>query len=139
MGETGARAVIAAYLADCLARMERDDEAIRFAEIAADLAAPDDLVPQVVCRSVRAKVLARRGDDERAQELGREAAGMVEMTDFPDLKAQTLLSLAEVLRFAGAAEEARSFVDQARALYTKKENIAAVRRMVQHVNSDGRR
>jgi class 3 adenylate cyclase/tetratricopeptide (TPR) repeat protein len=138
MGETGARAVIAAYLADCLARMERDDEATRFAEIAADLAAPDDLVPQVVCRSVRAKVLARRGDDERARELGREAAGMVEMTDFPDLKAQTLLSLAEVLRLAGAAEEARSFVDQARALYTKKENIAAVRRMVQHVNSDGR-
>jgi ATP/maltotriose-dependent transcriptional regulator MalT len=139
MGEKGARAVIAAYLADCLARMERDDEAIRFAEIAADLAAADDLVPQVVCRSVRAKVLARRGEDERAQKLGREATAMVEMTDFPDLQAQALLSLAEVLRFGGSAEEAQSLVDRARALYAKKENVAAVRRMVQHVNSDGRR
>jgi class 3 adenylate cyclase/tetratricopeptide (TPR) repeat protein len=139
MGEKGARTVIAAYLADCLARMERDDEATDFAEIAADLAAADDLVPQVLCRSVRAKVLARRGNAERAEELGREAAAMVQTTDFPDLQAQTLLSLAEVLRFGGVTEEARSLVDRAHALYAKKENVAAVRRMVQHVNSDGRR
>jgi class 3 adenylate cyclase/tetratricopeptide (TPR) repeat protein len=139
MGERGMRAVIAAYLADCLARMERDDEATGFAEIAADLAAADDLVPQVLCRSVQAKVLARRGDDERAEELAREAAAMVETTDFPDLQAQTLLSLAEVLRLGGSVEEARSLVDRAHALYAKKGNVAAVRRMVQHVNSDGRR
>jgi ATP/maltotriose-dependent transcriptional regulator MalT len=96
-------------------------------------------VPQVLCRSVQAKVLARRGDDERAEELAREAAAMVETTDFPDLQAQTLLSLAEVLRLGGSVEEARSLVDRAHALYAKKGNVAAVRRMVQHVNSDGRR
>jgi ATP/maltotriose-dependent transcriptional regulator MalT len=139
MGETGARAVIAAYLADCLARMERDDEATGFAEIAADLAAADDLVPQVLCRSVQAKVLARRGEAERAEKLAREAAAMVETTDFPDLQAQTLVSLAEVLEYAGTTEEARSLVDRAHALYTKKENVAALRRMVQYVNSHGRR
>ena len=139
MGERGARAVLAAYLAEFLSKRNQDEEAARFADIAAELTAADDLVPQVLCRSVRAKVLARQGAADQAERLAREAAAMVETTDFPDLQAQTLLSLAEVLRIGGAEEEARSFVDRAHALYAKKENVAAVRRMVQHVNSDGRR
>ena len=52
----------------------------RFTEIGEGLAA-DDVVPQILWRSVRAKILARRG--EPGEELAREAAPLVEHTDFP--------------------------------------------------------
>jgi tetratricopeptide (TPR) repeat protein len=138
MGEKGARAVLAAYLADCLARRGRDDEAAEFTEIAASLAAADDLVPQVLYRSVRAKILARSGELDQAEELAREAAAMVDSTDFPDLQALTLLSLAEVLEAAAKTEESAKLVDRASRLYEKKGNIVAGRRMVPEVNADGR-
>ena len=75
MGEKGARASIAAFLAESIYRQGRDDEALAFTAITEELAADDDLEPQVLWRSVRAKVLAKRGDRARAEELAREAAG----------------------------------------------------------------
>jgi class 3 adenylate cyclase/tetratricopeptide (TPR) repeat protein len=138
MGEKGARAVVAAYLAESLCRRDRDDEAASFAEIAAALAAADDLVPQVVCRSVRAKVLARRGKLDQAAKLAREAAAMVESTDFPDLQALTLLSLAEVLASTARAESAR-LIARAQKIYERKGNIVAGRRIVPEVNTERRR
>jgi class 3 adenylate cyclase len=139
MGEKGARAVVAAYLAESLSRRGRDDEAAGFAEIAATLAAGDDLVPQVLCRSVRAKVHARRGELDQAEELAREAAAMVEGTDFPDLQALTLLSLAEVLESTAKAEESARLIERAQEIYAKKGNIVAGRRIVPEVKTKGRR
>ena len=46
---------------------------------------------------MRAKLFAKRGETDRAEELAREGTAMVEEMDFPDLQALTLLSLAEVL------------------------------------------
>jgi len=139
MGEKGARAALAAFLAESLTRQRRDDEAARFAEIAATLATADDLVPQVLCRNVRAKILARRGKLDQAEELAREAAAVVESTDFPDLQALTLLSLAEVLEATAKTEESARLIDRAREIYVKKGNMIAGRRIVPEVNSDGRR
>ena len=136
MGEKGARAVVAAYLAESLSRRGRDDEAASFAEIAATLAAADDLVPQVLCRCVRAKVLARRDILDQAEQLAREAAAMVQSTDFPDLQALTLLSLAEVLASTAPAESAR-LIDRARKIYERKGNIVAGRRIVPRSTSRG--
>jgi tetratricopeptide (TPR) repeat protein len=138
MGEKGARAVIAAFLAETLSRQDRNDEADLYIGIAAELAAADDLVPQVLCRSVGAKVLASRGIQDQAEALAREAAAMVEGMDFPDLQALTLLSLAEVLGSTGAAEESAVLVEQVRALYDKKGNVVAGRRMVHAANTKGR-
>jgi tetratricopeptide (TPR) repeat protein len=138
MGEKGARAVVAAYLAECLSRMERDEEASRFADIAAELAASDDLVPQVLCRGVRAKVLARRDVLDQAEQLAREAVAMVDSTDFPDLQALTLLGLAEVLESSGQQDESTELVERAQKLYEKKGNVVARRRIVQQVNTEGR-
>jgi ATP/maltotriose-dependent transcriptional regulator MalT len=138
MGEKGARAVVAAYLAESLSRRKRDDEAAGFAEIAAAIAAADDLVPQVLCRSVRAKVLARRGELDQAEELALEAAAMVERMDFPDLQALTCLSLAEVLESTAKTEESARLVDRARQLYERKGNVVAGRRMVPEVKTEGR-
>ena len=138
MGEKGARVVVAAYLADTLCRAGRDDEAAEYAEIVAELAAGDDVVPQALCRCVRAKLFARRGEADRAEELAREATAMVEGMDFPDLQALTLRSLAEVLDAVGKGAESAEIVDRARALYERKGNVAAGRRMVSDINTDGR-
>jgi class 3 adenylate cyclase/tetratricopeptide (TPR) repeat protein len=138
MGEKGARVVVAAYLADTLCRAGRDDEAAEYADIVAELAAGDDVVPQALCRCVRAKLFARHREADRAEELAREAVGMVEGMDFPDLQALTLLSLAEVLDAAGKGGESSEIVDRAQALYEKKGNVAAGRRMVSETNTEGR-
>ena len=97
MGEREPRATIAAFLAEAVYKQGRDDEAERLTEVSEELAAADDLVPQVLWRSVRAKILARRGELEQAEELGREVVELAANTDFPDLKASTSLDLAEVL------------------------------------------
>lgn len=138
MGEKGARAVVAAFLAEALCRRGRDDDASELAEIAADLAADDDLVPQALCRSVRATLLARSGSIDEAAKLGREAAAMVESTDFPELRAIALLNLAEVLEAAGKADESAASLDQARTIYEQKGNVVAARRIVREVNTEGR-
>ena len=59
MGEKSLRATIAAFLADVVYKQERDDEAERLTEVSEELAAADDLVTQILWRSVRAKILAR--------------------------------------------------------------------------------
>jgi class 3 adenylate cyclase/tetratricopeptide (TPR) repeat protein len=128
MAEKSARGTIAAFLAEAVYRQGRDDEARRFTEITEELAADDDLVPQVVWRSVRAKALARDGDLEEGEELAREAAALVEHTDFPDLKASTSLDLAEVLTAAGKADEATALVAQAQELWERKGNVVAAER-----------
>jgi class 3 adenylate cyclase/tetratricopeptide (TPR) repeat protein len=127
MGEKSLRTTIAAFLAEVVYQQGRDDEAERLTEVSEELAATDDLVPQVLWRSVRAKVLARRGDVERAEELGRQACSFSEGTDFPELKASTSLDLAEVLDAAGKADEAMELVAHARALYEGKGNVVAAK------------
>ena len=138
MGEKGARASIAAFLAESIYRQGRDDEALVFTAITEELAADDDLEPQVLWRSVRAKVLVKRGDRAQAEELAREAAELVEDTDFPELRAIAFLSLAEVLESAGASVEADQLVGQARETYERKGNVVAAKRMVHQVNANRR-
>ena len=139
MGDKGVRAPIAAYLGEVLYAEGRLEEAERFAQIANDLAAADDVVPQALWRGVRARVLATRGELEEAEALGRQAAELVESTDFPDLQATTFLAVAEVLETAGKAEEAQEFVDAAQALYEQKGNLVAARRIVREANTNRRR
>jgi ATP/maltotriose-dependent transcriptional regulator MalT len=138
MGDKGVRAPIAAYLADVLYAQGRDEEAETFASTADELAAADDLVAHVLLRSVRAKVLAGRGELDDALGLAQEAVSLVESTDFLDLQASTLLSQAEVLEVMGKSGEAEALVARADELYRKKGNLAASRRIVRKVKSDGR-
>ena len=125
MGEKSLRTTIAAFLAEALYKQERDDEAERLTEVSEELAAADDLVTQVMWRSVRAKILARRGEVEKGEELGREVVALADSTDFPELKASTSLDLAEVLDAAGETGEALELVERARELYKRKGNVVA--------------
>jgi tetratricopeptide (TPR) repeat protein len=121
MGETSVRPTIAAMLAEALAAQGRDDEALRFSQISEEVAKPDDLAPQVQWRAARAKLLARRGELVEAERLAREAVALAEQTpDFLHLPAEALTSLAEVLRVAGAPDEAAKAVGEALSLYERK-------------------
>jgi ATP/maltotriose-dependent transcriptional regulator MalT len=125
MGAESVQATIGSFLAETVYEQGRDEEAKRLTEISEQLAAADDLVPQVLWRSVRAKVFARRGDLEPAEELGRAAVSHAAGTDFPDLKASTSLDLAEVLAAAGKTGEAEQLVSRAKELYQRKGNVVA--------------
>jgi ATP/maltotriose-dependent transcriptional regulator MalT len=137
MGEKGARAVVAAYLAESLSRWERDEEAAEFLAVAEELAAEDDLVPQALCRCVRARISRRSGKLEDAEELVREALVMIADTDFPDLQAIVLLSYVDVLEAAGRAHEASPLRDRTLGAYEQKGNVVAGRRIVSQVNTEG--
>jgi predicted ATPase/class 3 adenylate cyclase len=131
MGEQGVRSTLAAFLADVLCAQGRDEEALHFAEVSAEAAGSDDLVTQVVWRAARAKALARHDKANAGERLAREAADLVRKTDFADLQASTLLSLAQVLGYAGRSVEATPLVQEALGILERKGNVVAAQHAAQ--------
>ncbi|MBA3736837.1 MAG: hypothetical protein H0W90_16875 [Actinobacteria bacterium] len=128
MGEQGFLSTIAALLAHALYELGAVDEADRFSRASGEAAAADDLISQILWRSSRAKVLANRGEVERAIGLARDAVGLAHSTDFPNTQGDTLLDLAGILALAGRRDEAREVADEATRRFAAKGNIAAVER-----------
>jgi class 3 adenylate cyclase/tetratricopeptide (TPR) repeat protein len=126
MGERAVRSTVAGFLADVLALGEHDAEAERFIAITRDTAAESDVVPQVLWRRASARTAARRGEHATAEELCRAAGALADATDFPDLRAGTLVALGDVLGGAGRPEDATAALEAARTLYEQKGNIAAL-------------
>ena len=83
------------------------DEAERLSHRAEELGATDDVLTQVLWRSLRARVLARQGRIVEAEELIGEATQLADDTDALNLRAKVLLDRAEVLQFAGRSERGR--------------------------------
>ena len=124
MGATSATATIAAFLADALCLDGRYDEAEEVSRISED-APESDVVTQVLWRTARARAIVHR-DRKTAEALAREALATAQATDYPDLEARALLSVAEVV---GPGEEASGLREDARRLYEAKGNVAAVTRL----------
>jgi len=102
------RASIAASWANLvLATEDRVDEAMALADVAETWAT--DPTALVGWRTARARALVRLGEIERADRLGRQAVSLAEQTDSSDLRANSLLHLAEVLRLSGRPNEAQPF------------------------------
>jgi tetratricopeptide (TPR) repeat protein len=136
MGATGPLASVAAMLARVVLLRERGDEAEDLTRTCERIAAPDQLDAQVKWRSIRAIVLARRGDAEEAERLAREAVYQVDKTDQLDSRAEARVDLAEVLRLGGRHGEAGRELDRAIRLYKDKGNEvaeASTRRLVARV------
>ncbi|MBI3649413.1 MAG: AAA family ATPase, partial [Actinobacteria bacterium] len=106
MGERGRLSTAAAFLARALCAQRRFDEAERWTEISEEAASHDDVVSQAVWRGARAIVLVRRGEEEQALRLAREAVALADQTDFTNMRADALMELADVLRIAGDPAEA---------------------------------
>jgi hypothetical protein len=70
----------AARLAQSLYAQQRYVEAEDLYEISEQAGASDDIVTQMLWRQVRAKALARRGEDGAAEDLAREAVALAEPT-----------------------------------------------------------
>jgi tetratricopeptide (TPR) repeat protein len=127
VGEFGFLASVGPELADAVLLQGREEEALQLIERwpADRLTLPEDADAQTHWRRVRAKVLARLGELDEAERIGREAVGIASATDVLDLRGQALTDFAEVLRLANRQDEARALVEEAIRLYDQKGNVVA--------------
>jgi len=129
LGELYYRPLVTAMLAQAVCVQQRWEEADELATDAAELAGEDDVEPQALWRSVRAKVLAASGDFDPAVSLAREAVDLLGATDALFVQVEALLDLAEVLRLARRDAEARSALERARELCELKQITTLVTRL----------
>ena len=129
MGERSYLSSAAALLAHALTGLGELDEAERFSRTSEQLAAADDVFSQVLWRSARAKMRARRGDLSEAEALAREAVALAERTDLLNTHGDTLADLGEVLVLAGRPDEAAAIFAQAAEILERKGNRASLERI----------
>jgi tetratricopeptide (TPR) repeat protein len=120
IGDQSFASTVAVALGDAYLDLGEDDEAWRFGTIARDTSSSDDVASQAGGRAIQARVLSRRGDDEAAETLAREAAGIMGRTDYLDQHAEALVHLARVLQESGKTDEALATAREAVALYEQK-------------------
>jgi tetratricopeptide (TPR) repeat protein len=92
------------------------EEAERVALEAEALAAEGDVDVESVCRSTRAKILARRGDFVEATRLAEEAVSLVPSAEAPLIRTEALVDLADVYAKTGDLARAQAALEEARAL-----------------------
>jgi hypothetical protein len=98
---------------------------------AEEAASNDDLDARLASQPVRAKLLARSGDHDRAQQMARDAVQAAQSTDALNKRARVLLDYAEVLRLGGLEDDA---TELARREYELKENVAAIAQIAAFVS-----
>ena len=116
----------ALQLAELLLDLGRPEEAEPLAEFGETYVVGSDVYAQFTWRSVRGRILARRGEVEEAEAVARDATAISSRTDGLRARARTHLALAEVLRHAGRADEERNERDEALRLLNAKEATALV-------------
>jgi class 3 adenylate cyclase/tetratricopeptide (TPR) repeat protein len=126
--ETGYLATVIGLRAQAALELGRDDEALELTGETARVAAPDDLEPHARRRLVRARVLARRGDVEGAEALIREAAEIVEPTDYTILHLELAFARADVDRLAGRRDDELSALERALEVAQAKGHVVAAER-----------
>ena len=117
-----------ALLAQAVYAQGRMGEADELCRRAAGSAASDDIVTQVICRGVEAKILAGEGHCDRAAAVAHDAVALVEPTELLSLRGDAMLDLAEVLRACGRAGESQRALQAGLALYEKKGNTPGAAR-----------
>ena len=128
MGGGALSATPASLLGRALLEQGRLDEADRFARRAEETAGTDDITLQMEWRTVRARILARRGDLAAGETLARQSVALAEQTDYLEFSANAFLALAEVLELAGRTEESRPAIERAIGLFERKESAVGVER-----------
>ncbi len=127
-GHTGYGSSAAADLAEVLYRQGRYEDSEELAGVVKKIVMADDLHPQVAWRTVRARILARRGRGDEGVDLAREAVELTKDTDFVFLRGEALKDVAEVLRLAGRPGEAIPFVQQAIELFRAEGDVVGDKR-----------
>jgi DNA-binding SARP family transcriptional activator/tetratricopeptide (TPR) repeat protein len=125
VGEKSAFSSLATLLAKAVYAQGRYDEAEDLAQEARGASRPIDVQCETTWRTVKAKVLAQRGEAHAAEKLAREAIAFVEQSDFLPVHADALMDLVEVLRLVGRPEEAPLALEKAMSLYKRKGDVVA--------------
>ena len=128
MGDQDFLALAAGNAARALYALDELDEAERWAERSAELGTNDDVQKEIVWRGVRAKVLARRGEDADAERLAREAVDIAAETDWLIGQGDAHADFAEVLLLAGKRDESVAALRHALERYERKEHLVLAQR-----------
>ena len=127
--ETYFASSISALLAEAVEVQGRDQEAEELTRAAESLADEDDVWAQATWRSVRARVLAKRGEHDQALELARASVQLMASTDAPIWRANAARDYADVLRRAERLTEAEETLREALDLYERKGSAVAAARV----------
>jgi tetratricopeptide (TPR) repeat protein len=128
MGETGYLSTFLGFLGEALYLLGRYEEADEAARESERLTQPGDTASETLWRSVRSRLLARRGEADEALRLAREANAWIETTDALVSTADQYVTYAEVLRLAGRDAEAVAALERALELYERKGHLPLVER-----------
>jgi tetratricopeptide (TPR) repeat protein len=127
LGDEGHKSTAAASLARALFALGRHDEAERYASIAREIAAEDDVMSQVYGRTAQALVLAASGSFTEAEDIARGGVGLflAAGSEAPNIVGEAWMDLAKVLRMAGKGLQADEAAREALALFERKGNRPA--------------
>jgi ATP/maltotriose-dependent transcriptional regulator MalT len=106
----------------------RYDEAEQLTHECEQSSRPNDVHSQILWRSIRAKVLAHKGEFEAAEELARVAVTIAAQSDLYPAHADALMDLAHVLELRGELQAAALSIEEAIHFYTLKGNLAQLER-----------
>ena len=127
-GESGTLSTLAGVLAEVLYRLGRHEEAEEWTRRTERAASPEDVLSQLLWRSVRAKVLAREGKAKEALRLSAEAVEWARRSDGLPPFGDCLSDRAEVLRLLGHSDEAKQVLKEALAVYERKGIVPSIER-----------
>jgi tetratricopeptide (TPR) repeat protein len=127
IGARGHLSSAAALAARVAYAQGRHDECERYRRMSAQTASEDDVVSQVLWRGIHARMLARGGDAEVAEEVANGAVALADKTDFLMMRGDVLSDRAEVRAVLDRPEEAAQDLEQAIALYEQKGISASVK------------
>ncbi len=124
IGERYFRSTVVGLLAHAIEAQDRSDDADAAVDLAIELTDEDDIESQILWRTARAKVRARRGDGAEARRLADEALALAADTDDIDVQGDVHADYGTVLVRLGEVDEAAAQFTLARELYARKGNVA---------------
>jgi class 3 adenylate cyclase/tetratricopeptide (TPR) repeat protein len=128
VGDTGHLSSFAPDLGDAVYAQGLFDEALALAEFTERITIPGDVDAEVRGAQLRARALARRGRLDDAGAQAREAVRLAAGTDYLELHAHALMSLAEVLSLTGRNGDAAAAAREALDRYRRKGNVIGAAR-----------
>lgn len=133
MDERANRSTVAALLGEALYQLGRHSEAEQFADLSLALTSHEDVASHALGRSVKAKLLAERGEYSEAERLAREAVDLFVQTDDLFQQSQVLMGLAGVLEAAGCNDEAIPVLRAAVDVSDRKGNVVTAKMARAHL------
>jgi class 3 adenylate cyclase len=126
IGESSWLSTVAAILAESVYAQDREQEAEELTLQSEESAGAEDAYSHALSRSVRARILARRGTADAALRLARESVALADTTDFLHLRWHARMSNVDVLQMVGNIPDARWVAQEAMRLAEQKGSVVGV-------------